>query len=123
MFCPNCKSEYRSGFDTCADCGVALVESLPPENEIHPDADLVKVYETSDAALVPVVHSLLQEAGIEAMTKNEQVQDFFALGRLMGTGVVGPVQFYVLPEAEATARAVLRDLDENPPEIVESPDA
>jgi hypothetical protein len=23
--CPNCGAEYRSGFDTCADCGVALV--------------------------------------------------------------------------------------------------
>lgn len=24
--CPQCRSEYRAGFDTCADCGVRLVE-------------------------------------------------------------------------------------------------
>lgn len=30
MFCPICKTEYRPGFTKCADCGVALVEQLPP---------------------------------------------------------------------------------------------
>ena len=24
-FCPSCGQEYRAGFDTCADCGVALM--------------------------------------------------------------------------------------------------
>ena len=28
MFCPQCRSEYRAGFTRCADCDVALVESL-----------------------------------------------------------------------------------------------
>ena len=23
-YCPDCGEEYRAGFDTCADCGVAL---------------------------------------------------------------------------------------------------
>jgi hypothetical protein len=29
-FCPQCRDEFREGFDVCADCGVALVEELPP---------------------------------------------------------------------------------------------
>lgn len=32
-WCPNCHSEYREGFVVCADCGVALVDSLPPRTE------------------------------------------------------------------------------------------
>jgi len=30
MFCPACGTEYRPGFTKCADCGVDLVEQLPP---------------------------------------------------------------------------------------------
>jgi hypothetical protein len=33
MFCPDCGGEYRSGFTTCADCGVALVAE-PPNGEL-----------------------------------------------------------------------------------------
>lgn len=28
-WCPICKTEYRSGFTHCADCGAELVENLP----------------------------------------------------------------------------------------------
>lgn len=28
MICPRCHAEYRPGFHTCSDCGVALVETL-----------------------------------------------------------------------------------------------
>jgi hypothetical protein len=33
--CPNCLAEYRPGFDTCADCGVALVAGPAPVTEEH----------------------------------------------------------------------------------------
>jgi hypothetical protein len=114
MFCPRCEIEYREGFTTCADCGTPLVATLAADPEVHPEGDLEKVFETSDASLVPVVHSVLEAAGIEVMTKNEPVQDFFALGRLMGGGVVGPVAFYVLPQDAAPAREALAQVESTP---------
>ena len=30
MICPDCETEYREGFTTCSDCGIALVEELEP---------------------------------------------------------------------------------------------
>jgi hypothetical protein len=38
MICPNCKSEYRPGFTSCSDCGVELVEVLPPPIHQDPEA-------------------------------------------------------------------------------------
>ncbi len=42
--CPNCGAEYRAGFDTCADCGIALepgpapvAEDADEASEPHPD--------------------------------------------------------------------------------------
>jgi hypothetical protein len=33
MFCPVCKSEFRSGFTLCSDCGIDLVEVVPRVEE------------------------------------------------------------------------------------------
>ncbi len=33
MYCPECKSEYREGFETCAECGVPLVAGSPDESD------------------------------------------------------------------------------------------
>ena len=30
-YCPSCRTEYRPGFEICTDCGVDLVDELPPE--------------------------------------------------------------------------------------------
>ena len=30
-YCPECKAEYRDGFDTCADCQILLVDELVPQ--------------------------------------------------------------------------------------------
>lgn len=37
MWCPVCRNEYKEGITECADCHVALVEELPPEEEKIPD--------------------------------------------------------------------------------------
>ena len=33
MFCPVCKYEFRRGFTKCNECGVDLVDTLPPEDQ------------------------------------------------------------------------------------------
>lgn len=38
MFCPLCKSEYRQGFLTCANCSVPLVAELPLEEPARGEA-------------------------------------------------------------------------------------
>lgn len=54
--CPNCLAEYRPGFDTCADCGIALVPGPAPVTEEHaPDHTKGHSHPTEDRHEVPVV--------------------------------------------------------------------
>ena len=122
MFCPDCASEYREGYTECSECNVALVPALPAPLPHLDDAELVRIFSTSDAAVIPVVESILNGAGIQFMAKSEQVQDFFALGRLFGPNyVVGPVEFFVLRDQAEVASQLLGHLSEPPAEDVESP--
>ncbi len=122
MYCPECGSEYREGFTHCTECDVDLV----PEAPQHFDAaiKLVKVFETGNPALIPVVESLLDEAGVAFLTKNENLQDMFGGGRL-GSGfsiILGPVQFLVREEDVPAAQSLLEDLEGPVPEGSEPAD-
>ena len=104
MFCPQCGSEYREGFTRCADCDVDLVWELPRDPRAA--VDLVKVFETANPALVPIVQSLLDDATIECVVRNKYGHD-------MSRGanpLLGPVQFWVREDEAAAARALLSDL-------------
>jgi len=57
MICPECETEYRDGFTQCADCGVALVETLASPN-VAP-----LLLETS-ATVVEIIVSELEAAEI-----------------------------------------------------------
>jgi hypothetical protein len=116
LICPSCGSEYREGFTHCASCDVDLVEPVPAEGE--PEVDLVKVYETGNAAIIPLLESLFDDAGIEYMAKSEAIQDLFGWGRL-GVNfnfVLGrPVEFFVREDAAEEARAIVKTLEDLPP--------
>ena len=61
MYCPVCKAEYRQGITTCADCEVALVSALPPDEhaeETLAKGPLIPLWEGEDLAL----HASLLEA-------------------------------------------------------------
>jgi len=32
-YCPKCKAEYRDGFNTCSDCNIELVNTIPYEQD------------------------------------------------------------------------------------------
>ena len=125
MYCPECRSEYREGFSQCADCEVALVETLPPlESTPHPDLHLVTVLEIGDPSLLAIAESLLQEQGIPYSKSNEQLQDLFALGRL-GAGfnpITGPILLQVPEEHAEAALQILEDLEAGEADEVEEPD-
>jgi len=110
MYCPECGSEYREGFVMCVDCEVPLTESAPAE-PIHPEVNLVTVLEGSDPAAIALAESLLLEEKIPYLKKFDQVQDLFAMGRLMGFNpMVGPVVIQVPEEHAEAALEMLGEL-------------
>lgn len=114
MICPECGSEYRDGFVHCGSCDVDLV-AVGPEDAGEPDVKLVKIYETGNAAIIPLLQSLLQAANIEFMMKSETIQDLFGWGRIGASNyVVGPVEFFVREDASEEARAIAESLGEPP---------
>ena len=88
-----------------------------PDDDDRASIELVKIYEGGNPALLAVVESLLDDAGIEYSTSSEGLQDIIAGGRFGGgfNYVVGPVKFFVRAEDESEARALLDQLNEEPP--------
>ena len=106
MFCPRCRTEYREGFSLCSDCGVKLVDTLPPV----PDPeylDLVTVLETNEAADFAVAESLLQAADIDYVVQNEGTENIWPQ--------LGAMQIQVRAEEAAKAIEILKDVDKAPP--------
>lgn len=64
MFCPDCGGEYRSGFTTCADCGVALVAEAPTEAETDEAGPLAALEVTGDPELLAELTGRLEQAEV-----------------------------------------------------------
>jgi hypothetical protein len=106
-WCPECRSEYRERFAVCADCGVALVETLPPRADrekadrkivgpFSPDDDLVSIA-TTNAVHAELIAGQLRGAGIPAA--------------VFGVGTAGELQ--VIQHSEGSRVMVRRaDSDE-----------
>jgi hypothetical protein len=96
--CPRCGTEYRAGFDRCADCDVELLPgptSVPPTTlskpPDHPDVvTLCRLY-FQDARLLV---GALQAAGIRAGTSDYE-------NRNLPLGVILSSTFDVLVEGSA----------------------
>jgi hypothetical protein len=75
-------------------------------------SDVVTVFETSDPALVPLVKSLLDSAGIGFAAKGDALQDILGLGRFPGGTnlLAGPVEFQVNSDDAEKARDLLSGL-------------
>jgi hypothetical protein len=71
-YCPECRCEYRPGFDTCSDCGVALVDHLlpEPEEEAHESGGLgvtaTAVWSGGQGFEAEAIRSMLEANGIGA---------------------------------------------------------
>lgn len=74
MFCPACRTEYRPGFDTCGDCGAALVKELPPEPRPEPEeehVDFVEILNSFNPADMAFIKSVLDAEGFTYYIKGE----------------------------------------------------
>jgi hypothetical protein len=89
MFCPECKSEYRSGFTTCADCGVNLVESLDAANARSADLTApVLLWSGVDAGTQAEICASLEDAHI---LYNDEPLD----ARLLYASLRNPLEIWV----------------------------
>lgn len=74
MFCPKCKTEYRQGFTTCADCEIPLVPELPPEPS-PPTAreyvEYVNLYSPRNEVESALLKSILDSEGIGYFVRND----------------------------------------------------
>ncbi len=73
MFCPNCKAEYVEGITVCADCGVELVEKLPPEENHDIKFTFKPVLKTNNMGDIAIIKSILDEQGIEYYIQGENM--------------------------------------------------
>ncbi|MCE1163829.1 MAG: DUF2007 domain-containing protein [Bacteroidetes bacterium] len=82
----------------------------------NPDKEkLVSVFKSGHEGVIALAKSILDEAGIEYMVKNEGVQDLVGLG-VVGTGfnpLTGPMNIMVLPENEEYAKELLKGVEES----------
>lgn len=100
MYCPGCTSEYRDGLTRCSSCELDLVESLTRE----PDVQLLKVFETRNAAVATVYESLLVDGGIEYVASKGGGQDLS----------FGPAEFHVTADVADEARQLAAVLEQSP---------
>ena len=74
MFCPKCRTEYRKGFTTCADCEIPLVPELPPEPLAPTTPEYVKfvnLYSPQNQIELSLIKSILDSEGIRYFVRND----------------------------------------------------
>ncbi len=66
MRCPSCGSEYRTGFETCADCGVALehADATSPAVEPVDTLDWSPLRTLSSESEAVLLQGYLENAGV-----------------------------------------------------------
>ncbi len=78
-------------------------------------ADLVTVFDTSDPALLPVIKSILQGAGIAFLVQGEEAMSLLPIGEVIvpftKRGLAA--RFMVKPEDAEAATELLRELRED----------
>lgn len=86
-FCPKCRTEYREGFNICADCQVALVDKLPKyeenmEYELVPteinstSLKYITVFVSDESEEADMVKRVLNENKIPYITRGEEETKF-----------------------------------------------
>ena len=115
MFCPQCRTEYRSGFTRCADCHVALQPVLPAEPDNEPFPKLVGILDTNDNFVLGMAVAALDEAGIVYDIRPIPESERNFEGRLEPKWLISPSRIMVCTEDESEARLLVEPLQEPMP--------
>jgi hypothetical protein len=73
------------------------------DNELN----LVSVYKSDNPAIIALIKSILDEAGIEYFAKDDSIQGLYPINAF-------PVDFQVMPENEEFAKELLKDVGVSP---------
>jgi len=89
-----------------------IVDCMSKKDE--KDMKLVTVLSTGEGAMIALAKSILDEAGIPYLIKDELTQDLFGLGRLGASSslIVGPVEIQVRYKDAERALELLEELKE-----------
>jgi len=110
MYCPSCRTEYREGYYTCADCGDTLVSMLPPA-ETTLESVLEPLLRTPSADVMSMLVDALEQAEIPYV-----LQAGTALALLDGERIFGAqpaaweARLWVPGDRLEEAKALARDL-------------
>lgn len=109
-YCPACRSEYRAGFEQCADCHVLLVDHLPEAPSDPPETPLkgqglVTVATFDNPVAAEVCAGQLEAAGIDAAVNDAET---LAIDPLL-TPAIGGIKVQVRAPDEKSALEVLRE--------------
>ena len=69
-FCPNCRTEYIPGIRQCADCGDALVDQLPEEDQGEA-FQLVRLHSFPGEVYANMVGEALEHKGIPYLVQKD----------------------------------------------------
>lgn len=100
----------------CPDCEVSLVPQLPERPEFSED-DLVRVLETADVAVLPVVKSVLRAAEIPFFVQGDEAMGVIPVGKVGLGGLTSKghglsAAILVPKDREDEARALLTEIPE-----------
>ena len=115
MFCPKCKTEYRDGFFTCADCSIPLVSELPKDEESTTDStpvEFAEVLETRNPAEVAVIKSIFEAEDILHYFIGEQMMT----SPLLSGG--GSARLFIASQDLDRAQELLKDLTFEEPDLL-----
>lgn len=119
-WCPNCKAEYREGFDVCKKCECSLVEKLEEENE-----EEMTTYENHDVFLIntrddieaSVIEGILSASNIAVTIKYRDAGGY--LNIYMGNSVMGTDIYVSEKDYELAKEIISAEIDAQSEEYIE----
>ena len=90
-YCPKCGFEYEPGIEKCPDCGVPLVDELPPTESVSYE-DYVPLRDLPSRLYAEMLQEALKKEGIPSFIKSDDIAITFPS---YGTTSAVPVTLWV----------------------------